>query len=204
MSNDGGAGTSGDGQQGTQAGTGDNGAGAGAGATTATTSTTNSTSTDDWGAADWKALADELGLKPAEVKEKLGHARTWEQRAKDNKGAADQLPTLQQQLDEMKKALAERDVRDTERAGRLAMSQLQAGLAKAGIEPDDVKDVLGELDPTRLLKDGEPNPEAISRIVGGLSKAAGRPTADQDQGKKSGAAPKSMGALMREMAQGRR
>lgn len=203
MSDEGGSGApENGGQQGTQNGTTDTGGANGsAGTGTATAPKDTGASTDDWSATEWKALADELGLKPSEVKEKLGHARTWEDRAKANKDAAKQLPSLQEQVERLRQEMTERDVRDTERSGRLAMSQLRSGLKDAGIEPDDIKDVLGELDPTRFLKDGEPNDEAINRFVGGMAKAAGRSTADHDQGQKSGAAPQSMGAVMREMAQ---
>lgn len=148
----------------------------------------------------WQALAEETGLTPTQIKTRLGHARTWEQRAKDNKGAAEQLPTLQQQLDQMQKALADRDVRDVERAGRLAMSQVRAGLADAGIKADDVKELLNEFDPTRLLAEGEPDDEAIARFVSSLSRIAGRPTPDRDQGKTGGEVPADMNALIRRAA----
>lgn len=180
------------GQQGTTTDTGTGGA-----ATETGAAGTASTSTDDWGAAEWKALADEVGMSPAEIKTKLGHARTWEKRATDNVEAAKQLPTLQQQLDEMKQTLADRDVRDVERAGKLAVTQVRSALSDAGIKADDVKDLLAEIDPSRLLKDGEPDQKAIERIVGALRKAAGRPTPDQDQGRRSSTAPTDMNALIR-------
>lgn len=189
-----GAPADGDGQQGTTSGTGTDGTATGTGA--AATSGT----TDDWGADDWKAFAKESGLSVAELKKQLGHSRTWEERAKANKTAADQLPTLQQQLDEMKQTLADRDVRDVERAGKLAVTQVRSALADAGIKADDVKELLDEIDPSRLLKDGEPDEKAIGRIVGALRKAAGRPTPDQDQGKRSSTAPTDMNALIRRAA----
>ena len=198
MSSDAGAGTSDNGGQQSTTTT-DAGKGTG-GAGTATATAT----TDDWGAADWKALADEVGMTPAEVKKKLGHARTWEKRATDNVEAAKQLPTLQQQLDQLKQEMSERDVRDVERSGRMAMTQVRSALAESGVRVDDVKDLLAEIDPARLLKDGEPNDEAINRVVGALCRTAGRPTADPDQGRGSTSSPSDMNTLFRQKLRERR
>lgn len=183
------------GQQGTTTDTSTGGAATGTGA-----ATTSSTSTDDWGADEWKSFAKESGLSVAELKKQLSHARTWEDRAKANKTAADQLPTLQQQLDDMKQTLTDRDLRDVERAGKLAVTQVRSALSDAGVKAEDVKELLDEIDPSRLLKDGEPDEKAIERIVGALRKAAGRPTPDQDQGKRSSTAPTDMNALIRRAA----
>lgn len=180
-----------------EGGQGDTTAPGGAGAATATADTSQAA---DWNADDWKAFADEVGLSPADVRKKLGHARTWEDRAKANKGAVEEKATLQQQLEKLRSDLADRDQRDIERAGRLAMSQVRSGLAEAGIKADDVKDLLDEFDPTRLLKDGEPNDEAIGRIVGALRRTAGRPSPDPDQGKRGDSAPNDMNALIRRAA----
>lgn len=202
MSTDAGTGTSGNsGQEGTTATTdaGKGAAGTGTGTATATTST------DDWGATEWKALAEEVGMTPSEVKKKLGHARTWEKRANDNVDAAKQLPTMQQQLDELKQELSERDVRDVERNGRMAMTQVRSALAEAGVRVDDVKDLLAEISPDRLLKNGEPNDEAINRVVGALCRTAGRPTADPDQGRGGTASgPSDMNTLFRQKLRERR
>lgn len=196
MTDTGGAGAPDNGGQGTDATTDTGRAG------TATAPATDTV--DDWGADEWKAFAQEVRLTPADLRKKLDHARTWEQRAKENKAGADQAKTLQQQVEEMQKALAERDVREVERAGRLAMTQVRSGLAEAGIKADDVKELLDEIDPTRLLKDGEPNDEAIGRIVGALRRAAGRPTPDPDQGRSSAAQPTSMSEFMRQLREQRR
>jgi len=195
MSTDAGTGAPADGgQAGTDTTTSTTG---GSGAAGTGTGTTTATTTDDWGAADWKAFAAESGLSVSKLKEKLEHARTWEQRAKDNKGAADQAKTLQQQVEEMQQEQAARDARDAKRAERLAMADVRAGLVEVGIKTDDVKELLDELDPTRLLKDGEPDDKAVARIVGALRKAAGRATADPDQGKSGGKGPADMNALIR-------
>lgn len=193
MSTEAGTGAPADGgQQGT-----DNGGAASGGTGTGTVTAPSTQSTDDWSAADWKGFAEESGLSVAEVKRRLEHSRTWEQRAKENKGAADQAKTLQEQLDEVQRSLSERDERDVKRAGQLALTQVQSALAEAGIKADDVQELLDELDPKRLLKDGEPDDKAIGRIVGALRKAAGRPTPDPDQGKSGGKGPSDMNALIR-------
>jgi hypothetical protein len=175
-------------------------AGAGGGQAAATATAPDTSAAADWNADDWRAFADEVGLSPGEVKKRLGHARTWEDRAKANKGAVEQAQTLQQQLEQLRFDLADRDQRDIERAGRLAMTQVRSALAEAGIKPDDVKDLLDEFDPLRLLKDGEPNDEAIGRIVGALRRTAGRPSADPDQGQRGDGAPQDMNALIRRAA----
>jgi hypothetical protein len=172
----------------------------GSGAAVTGTGTTTTTTTDDWGSAEWKAFAAETGLSVTELKKKLDHSRTWEQRAKENKGAADQAKTLQEQVEELKQEQAARDERDAKRAERLALADVRSGLADAGIKADDVKELLDEIDPKRLLKDGDPDEKAIARIVGALRKAAGRPTPDPDQGKTGSRTPSDMNALIRRAA----
>lgn len=204
MSGDGGTGSAT--SQATSDAGGATGSGGAAGATTDTTTATGQTAVGSGGSsggfdtAGWEALARDTGMTADQIKERLSHARTWEQRAKDNKGAADQLPTLQQQLDQVRKDLADRDVRDVERSGRLAMAQVRAGLANARVSEDDVKDLLAEIDSTRLLKDGEPDEQAINRIVGALSRAAGRPVPDRDQGQRGAAPATDMNTLIRRAA----
>lgn len=197
MSDDAGAGAPENGGQGT-----DTTAQGGAGAGTATVDTSKA---DGWDADDWKAFATEVGLSPAEVKKKLGHARTWEDRATKNVDAAKKLPTVEQQLEQLKQQMSERDARDVDRAGRMAMTQIRSGLAEAGLRADDVKDLLAEIDPKRLLKDGDPDDEAINRVVGALCRTAGRPTADPDQGRgDGGTAGTDMNSLFRSKLRERR
>lgn len=177
--------------------------GTASGTGTGTVTAPGTQNTGDWSAQDWKDFAEESGLSVAEVKKRLEHSRTWEQRAKDNKTAADQAKTLQEQLDEMQRSLAERDERDAKRAGQIALTRVRSALAESGIKADDVQELLNELDPKRLLKDGEPDDKAIDRIVGALRKAAGRATPDPDQGKAGGKQPNDMNAWIRQFAGGR-
>jgi hypothetical protein len=112
---------------------------------------------------------------------------------------------LQNQLDELRKSLSDRDSKDVERNGKLALAAVHTLLAEAGINKSDVADVLEPFDPKRLLKDGEPDDKAIEKFARGLSKVAGRITPDLDQGQGgSGDSPQTMGDVMRQMARNRR
>lgn len=169
---------------------------------TGTTAETGKESTSSDGSG-WERVAQETGLTPERVLRKLEHARTWETRAKENKGAADELGTLRQQMEDMQRQMAERDVADVERASRLAMSQVHARLAESGLSKADITDLLSEYDGARLLKDGQVDDEAVTRLSSKFSRFAGRPTPDPDQGRAGGGAPQSMSALIRQAA-GRR
>jgi hypothetical protein len=123
----------------------------------------------------------------------------------DLKSQVDASKPLSEQVSKLQKDLAARDARDVERNGKLAMSTVHALLAEQGIRKDDVKDVLEPFDPKTLLKDGEPDDEAIARFARGLARVAGRVTADPDQGQNgTGSSPQTMGDFMRQMARNRR
>lgn len=119
---------------------------------------------------------------------------------RQSRAGSKQAQTLQQQVEELRGQLAERDKRDVERSGRLAMSRLDAQLAKAGIERDDVDGLLKRIKGTDLLKDGEPDDSAIGELAESLKKIAGRATPDPDQGAKGGKAPLDMNQLIRRAA----
>jgi hypothetical protein len=147
----------------------------------------------------WSAIATEFG-DPDEVRKRLGFARTWEQRAKDNKSAADQLPTLQQQIDRLQQDVSARDEREANRVHRAAEAQLRGALGERGVKWDDIDEVLRP-DPKRLVKDGEPDDDAIEKHAAALAKNAGRPTPDTDQGQRgNGAPPTDMNAMIRRAA----
>lgn len=118
----------------------------------------------------------------------------------DLKKAAAAAKTVEQQLEELRGQLSERDQREQERNGRLALSQLNTRLAEAGIKREDVEGLLKRISPTDLLTDGEPNEAAISDLAGSLTKIAGRATPDPDQGKAGGKGPVSMNQLIRQAA----
>jgi hypothetical protein len=153
-----------------------------------------STDTDD---TDWKAEAEK---RIAEVDKWKNLARRHEDRAKQNAQAASKTKSVEQQLEELRGQLGERDKREQERNGRLALSQLNTRLAEAGIKRDDVAGLVKRISPVDLLADGEPNDEAIGELADTLIKIAGRATPDPDQGRKGGKAPLDMNQLIRRAA----
>jgi hypothetical protein len=127
-------------------------------------------------------------------------ARRHEGRAKENAQAAAKAKSVEEQIEELRSQLAERDVADVERNGRLAMTQVHAALAEAGIKKSDVEGLLELVDPTTLLTDGEPNEKAINKLAASLTKVAGKVTPDRDQGRKGGNAPPNMNDIIRRAA----
>ncbi|MDT0302908.1 hypothetical protein [Streptomonospora wellingtoniae] len=175
--------------------------GAEGGETTTTTSTEapaqQRESEGGFDATPWQELAEETGLSPTQIRKRLEHARTWEQRAKDNKSAADEKQTLQQQVDELRDQMTQRDLADVERNGKLAMTQVESQLAERGIKPEDAKDLLSQIDPTRLLADGDVDTKAVKKLAESLTKVAGRATPDLDQGQRGGDGPTDMNNWIR-------
>lgn len=161
------------------------------------------------GSDAWAEIASEFG-SPDEVRRALGHARTWEQRAKENYQGAQRAGTLEQQLGDMQEQLKQRDERDRERdarevqrAGKTALAQLKAALVTQAIDIDDLdEDALPE--GQKLLKDGEPDEDKIQRVAKSLAKMAGRPVPDTDQGQKGGDAPPDMNNWLRRPSAGAR
>ena len=149
------------------------------------------------GDVDYKALAEQA---KADAERWKAHARKHEERAKANAEAAAGAKTVEQQLEEMRKALAERDVADVTRSGRMAMTQVQARLAEHGFARADVAGLLELVDPVSLLKDGEPDEAAIKKLADSLIKVGGRTTPDPDQGRRGGKAPVDMNSLIRRAA----
>jgi hypothetical protein len=139
---------------------------------------------------DWKAEAEKWRTL----------ARKHEDRAKQNAQAATKAKTVEQQLADLQAQLAERDKRDVERSGRLAMSRLDAHLAEAGIKREDVQGLLKRIKGSDLLTNGEPDDAAIGELAESLKKIAGRATPDPDQGAKGGKGPLDMNALIRRAA----
>ncbi|MGW4487864.1 hypothetical protein ACWEOE_28950 [Amycolatopsis sp. NPDC004368] len=203
MSDDNGAGNGGQGQQNNdggaqnQGGDGKNQGTGGAGSASAGTGSGSGTQGSD--KAFTQADVDRI------IADRLGRAK--EKFDADLAAAKDSATKpLQEQLNELRKSLSDRDVRDVERNGRLAMSAVQTLLAERGIPKKDVEEVLDGIDPKKkLLKDGEPDEEAIAKFANGLARVAGRATFDPDQGQNgSGEQPQTMADFMRHMARNRR
>jgi hypothetical protein len=131
-------------------------------------------------------------------------ARKWRSLARKHEAAAKantkQAKTVEQQLEDLRGQLTERDKRDVERNGRLAMAKLDAHLAKGGIDRADVDGLLKRIQSADLLADGEPDDKAIGELADSLMKIAGRATPDPDQGLKGGKAPLDMNQLIRRSA----
>jgi hypothetical protein len=139
---------------------------------------------------DWKAEAE----KYKELAQKN------DIRAKQNAQAAQKAKTVEQQLEELRGQLTERDRREVERNGRLALAQLNTRLAENGIKKDDVAGLLKRIKADDLLADGEPDEGAIAELTDSLVRITGRATPDPDQGRKGGKAPLDMNQLIRRAA----
>lgn len=146
---------------------------------------------------DYKALAEKAQADAAKWQ---ALSRKHEDRAKANAEAAAGAKTVEQQLEELRKQNAERDVADVVRTGRMAMTQVQARLAEHGFARADVAGLLELVDPVTLLKDGEPDESAIKKLTESLIKVGGRITPDPDQGRRGGKAPADMNSLIRRAA----
>jgi hypothetical protein len=146
---------------------------------------------------NWEAEVQRLN-KEAEKWRSL--ARKHEGRAKENADAAAKAKSVEDQIAELRSQLAERDVADVERNGRMAMTQIHAALAEAGIKKADAAGFLELVDPTTLLTDGQPDEKAIGKLAESVKKLAGRVTPDFDQGRKGGTAPPNMNDLIRRAA----
>lgn len=118
----------------------------------------------------------------------------------DLKKAAAAAKTVEQQLEELRGQLGERDKRETERNGRLALAQLNTRLAEAGIKRDDVAGLVKRISATDLLDKGEPDEGAIGELADSLIRIAGRATPDPDQGKQGGKGSLDMNQLIRRAA----
>ncbi|MCX5197220.1 hypothetical protein OOK31_25535 [Streptomyces sp. NBC_00249] len=117
-------------------------------------------------------------------------ARKWEARAKENKGATDELTKLREQaMTDQEKAVAAaeksgRTAAAAEYAVRLAAASFEAAVARAGLDLGDASDLI---DTSRFVADGEVDTDAIKTAVKKLAKLApargpGRSGADHGAG----------------------
>jgi len=146
---------------------------------------------------DWQA---EVARLNRDLEKWRSLARKHEGRAKENADAAAKAKSVEDQIAELRSQLAERDVADVERNARMAMTQVHASLAEAGIKRKDVEGFLELVDPVTLLKDGQPDDAAIGKLAESVKKLSGRVTPDFDQGRKGGSAPPNMNDLIRQAA----
>jgi hypothetical protein len=166
------------------------------------TGTDTDTDTDDGQVTSDQGERQRTSPDTADTTDWKAEAQKWQALARKHegqaKGQAKAVKTVQEQMDDLRKQMADQATRDLERAGKTATAQLRAVLAEQGIKADDVADLLP--DPVRLLKDGEPDDKAITKFAGALAKVAGRPTPDPDQGRRSDDTPTDMNALIRRAA----
>lgn len=142
-------------------------------------------------------IKSEMARLKADLDKWKSLARRHEGRAKENAQAAAKAKSVEDQIAELRAQLAERDVADVERNGRMAMTQVHAALAEAGIRKADAAGFLELVDPITLLTDGQPDDKAINKLAESIKKLAGRVTPDVDQGRKGGNAPPNMNDLIR-------
>ena len=145
---------------------------------------------------------DQVSRLQAELDSWKRLARKHETRAKENAAAAKAKQSVEDRIAELERELADRNVADLEHRGRLAREKVTSALAEAGVRREDVQAFLDMVDPvSTLLKDGEPNEEAITALTESLKRLAGRVRPDPDQGRSGGNAPVSdMNALIRKHA----
>lgn len=139
---------------------------------------------------DWKALA-----------------RKWEQRAKENRRAAEELEKLRQErMTETEKAVAEAEKRARAEAAReygarLARAEFRAAAASKGLALGD--DVFDLIDTAKFVgDDGEIDEAAIKQAVAKLAKLAPKQSpasgGDFAGGNGGGTPPKSLADQIRE------
>lgn len=146
---------------------------------------------------DWKALA---AAAQADAEKWKSQSRKHEDRAKANADAASKAKTVEEQLAELQQRLSDRDTADTQKTVALAGEKLAAKLVRAGLSDADATVIAGNVDASRLVKDGSPDTKAINELAAALAKVAGRPTPDLDQGRKSDSPPPDMNTLIRQAA----
>jgi hypothetical protein len=199
-------GNTGDGGNGGQQGAPGTGGGSGTGPPQGSgTGTGSPPAGDEWADRDaWRDLSTSLGLTPDQVRQQLEHARTWEKRAKDNRDAQNRSQTLEQQLQQMRDQLAEREAADLIASEQTAVTALRAELASLGMDRTDIADAIEFVDTSRLLDKGRPDDKAIETIAAKLARVAGRPQPDRDQGANGQSGPASMNDWVRQQVARRR
>lgn len=112
-------------------------------------------------------------------------AKKWKQLSRKNENAfrdsGGKIKELTEEMEKLRSELNTQRVTDTQ---ALALATLDVHLARAGVGPEDSKQLVGFLDPSRLVTDrGEPDPEAIEAAATALAKSRAVAAPDTDQGK---------------------
>jgi hypothetical protein len=146
---------------------------------------------DDQGDGDeWSAVIKQWqseGLKPGQIAERLNASRKWEQRAKKNSGAADELARLKREgMSDTEAAVAAARAEERVKGGeRIARSAFLAA-AKGRIE--NPTDVVEDINLKKYVDDdGEVDDEAIAKLVDKLApKKSGTDQNDEDDDREGG------------------
>ena len=156
--------------------------------------------TQDTASEDAEALRKQIADLEADRDNWKKRSRQNEDRAKKNQDDARAKQSVEEQLEQLRADLAERDSAAIEERAGIATEKLHAKLVRGGISDDDATSLLAAIDPMRLLEDGKPDSKEIDRLAKSLTKIATRPAADADQGRKGGDSPRSMNQIIRDAA----
>jgi hypothetical protein len=134
---------------------------------------------DDWSeiVKGWKAE----GLNPGQIKARLEASRKWEDRAKKNKGAADELAKLRREgMSDTEAAVAAARAEERVKGGeRIARSTFLAAAKDRIANP---KDVVDEINLSKYVDDdGEVDDDAIAELVDKLAPKSGKDDDGDDQ-----------------------
>lgn len=121
-------------------------------------------------------------------------------KAKKSDEDAKAKQTVEEQLEQLRKDMADRDAAATAEKAEIATDRLHSKLVRGGLSDDDASTLVGTIDAFRLLEEGKPNGSEIDRISKALLKIGTRQAPDRDQGRKGGDAPPSMNEIIRTAA----
>lgn len=157
--------------------------------------------TSDSGEQDVGELLKRLEKLEAERDSWKKRSRQHEDRAKQNADAAREKQTTEEQIEQLRKDIADRDAQDIADKQDLAVEKLHAKLVRGRMSDEDATALVEMIDPMRLLADGKPDAREIDKVAKSLTKIGGRSTPDPDQGRRGGdQTPTGMSDLIRQGA----
>lgn len=121
--------------------------------------------------ADFRAVADELGLTPGQIAGRLQASRKWEQRAKQQRPAAPESAETEPpaSADELREQV--RTEMQAEHEAALAETAVRGHLAGKGVEPDAIETIVTTLTNglRGVITDGRVDAEKVSAVMGLLA-----------------------------------
>jgi len=156
-------------------------------------SSTDNTQPPDTDKDPWVALTEQFaadGLDPGQVEERLKASRKWEQRARDNMNAAEELAKLRQSsMSDTERAVEQaraeaRKEAYAETSERLAAAEVRAALAGVVDDPDAIVE---DLNLSRYVTDeGDVDAKAVKVLAEKYAKLTpGKGSADLKQGSRT-------------------